>query len=233
VQNSKFLNIKIKIMESILERIVVVGFPPDQYHREFTDKKQIVVHHTVSGDKAEGDIAWWLSTPERIATAIIIDRLGVPWQCFSTRFWGSHIGVKGHPELEKQSIGIELDSWGPLMQTKTGKWFAVRYDVKTKRYVPNNFNPEMPVERIQFYPNGFRGFEAYEKYTSSQLNTLKDLLRYLGKKWTISLAYNSDMWDVNERALAGTEGVWTHVSFRSDKSDCHPYSGLVSVLSSL
>jgi len=45
--------------------------------------------------------------------------------------------------------------------------------------------------------------------------------------------YNGNMWDVNEDALNGEPGVWTHVSYRSDKSDCHPQPELIDVLKSL
>ena len=41
------------------------------------------------------------------------------------------------------------------------------------------------------------------------------------------------MWDISDKALAGEAGVWTHVSFRTDKSDCHPQPELIQMLKSL
>ena len=59
--------------KNILEKIVVLGFPPDQYYREATSKNQIILHHTVSGRGVKGDWNWWLTDKRRIATHIIID----------------------------------------------------------------------------------------------------------------------------------------------------------------
>jgi len=38
------------------------------------------------------------------------------------------------------------------------------------------------------------------------------------------------MWNLNNSALEGTPGIWTHVSFRPDKSDCHPQLSLIKLL---
>lgn len=38
---------------------------------------------------------------------------------------------------------------------------------------------------------------------------------------------------LNSAALAGKPGVWTHVNFRKDKSDCHPQPQLIEMLISL
>jgi hypothetical protein len=35
------------------------------------------------------------------------------------------------------------------------------------------------------------------------------------------------------KALSGTPGVWTHVSYRADKSDCHPQIELINALKEL
>ena len=69
-----------------LKDIIQVDFPENQYIKEQTDKKQIVLHHTVSGQGVEGDVAWWRSTVERIATAIIVGWDGKIYQSFSTKY---------------------------------------------------------------------------------------------------------------------------------------------------
>ena len=242
---------------SILEKIVTVGFPPDQYYREFTEKSQIVLHHTVSGKGVEGDVAWWLSDKKRIATAIIVDREGIPWQCFSSRFWGHHLGIKpkvftdngvplvyrtsekgklyvaNNEILNERSIGIELDSWGPLLRTGNGKWYPVRWDAKKKKFVPNTFTAPIPEDNVQVYPEKFRGFEGFEKYTRPQLETVGQLCQYWNRQYSISMAYNDSMWDVSKLALQGFPGIWSHVSYRGDKSDPHPQPELVSMLKRL
>jgi hypothetical protein len=41
------------------------------------------------------------------------------------------------------------------------------------------------------------------------------------------------MWDLSNDALAGKKGVYTHVSFRTDKSDMHPQPELIEMLKNL
>ncbi len=213
----------------ILERIISEGIPTDQYVREFTQKRQIVIHHTVSGKGVDGDLNWWLSDPRRIATALLISREGIPFQTFSTNYWAYHLGVKGRPDLDKYSIGIELDSWGPLLKTKNGKFYPPKH---TKNgVVPNT--AMATVDPGDVVEQEFRGFVYFEKYTDAQLQTLKELLWYLCSKWHITAAYQADMWDVSDRALAGVPGIFTHVSFRKSKTDCYPYPLLIDTLKTL
>ena len=62
-----------------------IFFPENQYFREVFQKKQIVLHHTVSNPfSASGDIASWKSTPGRIATYGILDYNGVLTRCFDS-----------------------------------------------------------------------------------------------------------------------------------------------------
>ena len=41
------------------------------------------------------------------------------------------------------------------------------------------------------------------------------------------------MWEVSQDALCGKPGIYTHVSFRKDKSDCHPQKELIQMLKEL
>jgi len=198
---------------------LIKDFPVDQYYPQSTDKNQIVLHHTVSGPGVFGDVNWWKQTPERIATHFIIARDGTIYQCFNSRYWAHHLGVKTsvfrkfnlrntNRLLNAGSISIEYDSWGG---------------------VDNNTRYHGPVEH---YPKGYRGYTKFERYTAEQIESSRQLLEYFGKKYDIPLSYNADMWDVSKRALQGTPGVWSHGSFRPDKSDCHPQPELVEMLQS-
>lgn len=225
-----------------LSEIVQVNFPVDQYYREQTSKKQIVLHHTVSGQGVDGDINWWLQTTSRIATPIIIDYKGKIFQCFSTKYWAHHLGIKqivfdsnniknvNNTILNKQTIGVEIDSWGGLV--RFGKyWYPAEYDSSKKKYVANrNFKP---ITNVQVYDKPFRGFYGFEKYTDEQIESVRKLLVYWHEVYNIPLKYNEDMWDVSKKALSGESGVWSHVSYRNDKSDCHPQNELIEMLKSL
>jgi N-acetyl-anhydromuramyl-L-alanine amidase AmpD len=212
-----------------LNEIISVDFPDDQYIKEQTNKNQIVLHHTVSGRGVNGDIAWWRSTVQRIATAIIIGWDGKIYQCFSSKYWGYHLGC-GNSELDKHSIGVEIDAWGGLIRYNR-EWYPVKWDGELKKNVPNLSIP--PVKNVQIYEQGYRGFYGYEKYTEAQIEAVRQLLVFWGEKYNIPLDYNPSMFTVSPEALSGKSGVWSHVSFRSDKSDCHPDDGLVQMLKSL
>lgn len=234
---------KYPIHMSILDRIVQVEFPTNQYYKVAHPKKQIVLHHTVSGGTARGDIAWWLQTASRIATCLIINRDGTPYQCYSSRYWAHHLGVKqqvfqnyGLPNsgsqnriLNQQSVGIEIDSWGGLVE-RGGSWYNAIWNKATRRYEAGNNR----IEDITEYPDGFRGFYAFEKYTDEQIQAVQELMEYWKGVYTdIPYAYNDDIWDVTTRALSGEPGVFAHVSYRSDKSDCHPQPELIQMLRGL
>lgn len=215
-----------------LNEIIDVDFPDEQYFKSQTPKKQIVLHHTVSGVGVDGDISWWRQTSDRIATAVIIGTDGKIYQCFSSIYWAYHLGLKtdNNTILNKNSIGIEIDSWGGLIESN-GKWYPAKWDSNLNSYVPNI--RVSAVNNITRYPKGFKGFYGYESYTNEQIEAVYKLLKYWGKKYNIPLDYNEDMFNVSNRALSGIPGVWSHTSFRSDKSDIHPQPEIIEMLKSL
>jgi hypothetical protein len=210
------------------ERLVIkkVDFSPNEYYQEIYPKRQIVIHHTASGktgnlNGAAGDVNWWSTKKGRVATAFIIAGDGTVLQVFDPKFWGHHLGMK-HPAnrtLNKQSIAIEIDSWGPLTLV----------DGVYRSYVGTQVHPN----NVETYSGEFKGYRFYERYTKAQLHSLKLLLRDLGEEFSIPLDYNADMWDLSENAIDGKYGVFTHVSYRSDKTDCHPQPDLIEALKSL
>lgn len=212
------------------EEIIQVDFPVDRYFMEQTDKKQIVLHHTVSGRGVAGDINWWKQNPQRIATAVIVEWNGDIYQLFSSKYWAHHLGVRAdnNRALNQASIGIEIDAWGGLVKYNR-KWYPARWDGQ-KHVANTNIKP---IENVQTYPDGYRGFYGYEKYTDEQIESVRKLLVYWGDLYNIPLQYNENMWEVNQRALRGEPGVWSHTSFRQDKSDAHPQPELIEMLRSL
>lgn len=204
-----------------IDSITQVKFSYKQYYRRECKKNQIALHHTVSGYGIYGDINWWLHTPERIATPFLIDRSGKIYQTFSSMYWAHHLGINlktfiendlepggANIKLNMNSIGIELDSWGGLKDAEKVN-DPVRYD------------------------GGYRGFEWFEAYTKEQIESLYKLLDYLCDRYGIPRGYNEDMWDVSKRALSGEAGIWSHTSYRPDKSDCHPQPTLIEMLKGL
>ncbi|MFP9114599.1 N-acetylmuramoyl-L-alanine amidase [Flavobacterium sp. RHBU_3] len=206
-------------------------FPDNQYYKEVTSKKGVVLHHTVSGDSVSNDIEWWKSSPERVATPIIIARDGGIHQLYSSQYWAHHLGITqnhfrqfGLPaintKLNKEFIGVELDSWGALT-SKNSKYYSFS-------------GQEVKQNDVVYYEKGFRGYKYFEKYTEAQLTSLKELLIYWGDRYSIPLDFKGDsMFEFNKRALSGEKGIWAHVSFRPDKSDVHPQPELIEMLKTL
>ena len=209
------------------EEIIQVDFPEDRFFKEQTTKKQIVLHHTVSGSGAAGDINWWKQNPQRIATAVIIEWNGDIYQLFSSRYWAHHLGTRAanNRALNMGSIGIEIDAWGGLVKYNR-KWYPALWD--GKKHVANT--KITPIKNVQTYCDAYRGFYGYEKYTDEQIESVRKLLVYWGDVHNIPLDYNETMFEVSSAALSGTPGVWSHTSFRADKSDVHPQPELIEML---
>jgi len=248
------------------DRYKFIYFPEDQYVKTQKQKTQIVLHHTVSGgnEGVGGDVKWWRDKGERIATAFIISRTGNIFQLFNTNYWASHLGItadfinkqgttKSNVFLDQRSIGIEIDSWGGLIQGPNGGWYPTTMDRDGDKQTAEPKDNENPIQNVQLYPKGFRGFKAFEKYTNAQINAVRELILSLKNKFNdIDLTYKTDMWDidyddnglsipskingawgVSKNALNGISGIWTHVSYRNDKSDCHPQPELIQMLRNL
>ena len=228
----KQLHSEKKAIENLdLKKIIQVDFPDDQYYKTQTKKKQIVLHHTVSGQGVEGDISWWRSTAAHVATCMIVGWDGQLYQCFSSKYWGHHLGVHANNNLalNKAAIGIEIDSWGGLVRYNR-LWYPAKWDKVLKKHVANT--NIRPVQNVQIYSEGYRGFYGFEKYTIEQLESVRQLLVFWHSKYGIPLIYDPRMWEISEDALTGKSGIWSHTSFRKDKSDCHPQPELISMLKS-
>ena len=214
---------------SILNKIQRIKFSDNQFVKEETDKKQIVLHHTVSGDNIQAIANYWNQNKVRVATCIIISRDGTPYQLFSSKYWAYHLGVKKqkftnrgleYVPLDKHSIGIEIANWGGLIK-KDGKFY-------------NCYAGEVDKSSVYTFDNGFRQFKYYEKYTPAQIQTVKELCEYWHIRYNIPLQYSEqDMWNVSDKALSMYSGIFSHTSYRKDKTDICPQPLITSMLRGL
>lgn len=220
-----------------IKKIDQDNLSPDQYFKEDCSsvKRQIVLHHTVSSGNAENVVHGWQFNPERVGTAFIIDSEGIIHQAFGSKYWAYHIAFSKNtnkvPEfyhnfaretnVAKGSIGIELCNWGPLL-----------FNEKDNCYY-NCYKQIVPKEQVYKLDKPFRGFTYFQKYSNKQLVALKELLTYLCATYNIDKTYDHGIWDINNRALDGDNGIFTHVSYRSDKTDCFPQEELINVLKTL
>lgn len=191
-----------------------------QYFKEIQIKRQIVIHHTAGGSSAVNTIHGWNFNIEKVGTAFVIDGNGEVYKAFEPEYWAYHLGLKttSNLALNKASIGIEMCNWGQLI-LKEGKYY-------------NYINKEVPENEVVEIA-AFRGFKYYHKYNDTQIESLRKLILELAAKFSIPLDYNSDMWDISQNALSGKKGIYTHVSYRSDKNDCNPQFNLINMLKGL
>jgi len=213
----------------------VVDVPWIKYYKVEHPKKQIVLHHTVSGPGIAGDLATWRNFTNHIATCVIIDRDGTINRLFSSKYWGFHIGANNRV-LDQQSIGIEIDSWGPLIKGDGTlyRFSSTRSIVTEPGKFYNIYGYKVDVPYIH-YPDKFRGYEYYEAYTFEQIWSVGQLLLLWRNLYGIPLDYKEDIWEVSQRALSGTSGVWSHTSYRAPaaKQDAHPQPELIKMLKTL
>ena len=209
-------------------KIVQQRLPESQFISENTDKKQIYLHHTAGNKNPIATIKGWEANKERVATAFVIGYEGTIVQAFSSRDWAWHLGVKDsvfkgqklpYKNLDKYSIGIELTNWAYLVE-KRGIYY---------NYVGGIVNPS----EVTWLEKPFKNHKTWHKYSDKQIESLRELLLYLGETYGISLKYNDDIFSLNTRALKGENGLFTHNSVRVDKSDVYPCPRLIKMLSSL
>jgi len=203
-----------------------------QYAQDEFPKTQIFLHHTAGNSDPFATIKDWNSDERgRIATCIVIGGGqfdGKIVQCFPSKQWAFHLGVKTSvftdrglqaKTLDKTSIGIEICNWGQL-EKKGNKYY-------------NYVGKEVPAQEVCVLDKPYKGFKFYHKYSSAQIAAVKQLLQYWGPLYKIPLTYKEDIWQVTDRALKGEPGVFTHNSVRADKNDVSPQPELIQMLSTL
>jgi len=222
-----------------VKELVQVNFADNQYFREEQPKSQIFLHHTAGNPSAVNTAKYWQQDEAKIATAFVIsgnvkanndnEKDGSIIQCFSSKFWAYHLGLKqdvfnsfGVPykSLDRISVAIEVCNWGQLTKEADGTF---------KNYV----NGIVSNDEVTELENEFKGHKYFHKYTDAQIESLKDLVIFLCDKFGINKTYNDDIFDLTKRAFAGENGIYTHNSVRKDKVDIYPCPRMINMLKNL
>lgn len=229
---------------TITDKILEKG----EYVEERTVKTTIYLHHTAGSHRADWTIDGWNKDRTanksrlRVATAFVIGGLdrngsdkdgmdGKVFRAYNEDFWASHLGLKAANNnlLNKQSVGIEICNYGPITKSNSGKLL-------------NYVNSELLPSQVCDLGYHFRGYQLHHKYTDKQIASLKELLLFLSGKYNIDLKKGlvpllgkpqGQAFELNNDALNGKPGIWSHTSVRKDKFDVHPQLELVAMLKSL
>lgn len=201
-------------------QILQQHLPPGQYFREVCEKTNIALHHTVSST-AQSALQWWAIDPQRIATAYVIDKLGVIYEAFPPQFWAHHLGLKEarNVALNKATIGIELVNEGPLShQPANGGW---QWFVTPQR--PMGIAYTGKIHRAVW-----RGQTAWATFSDAQYESLNWLCDKLCTDFNIRRTVCTSreiMPNAPERF-----GIFSHFHVRRDKTDPSPAFDLNRVL---
>jgi hypothetical protein len=230
-------------------RIIDYILPFGEYYADIRTKDTIYLHHTAGGHRPDWTIDGWkhdrTKTGDKlaVATAYVIGGIsttngdasfdGVVYRAFDDKYWAHHLGLKqqNNKRLNQKSIAIEICNYGPLVRTLDG------------RYI-NYVKKEVPESMVVTLDEPFRGYKYYHRYTDKQLESLTSLLKDLslrhnidikkGMKELLKVPYRlSYAFDMQDAALKGDPGLWTHSNVRKDKTDCSPQPGLIGLIQSL
>lgn len=220
-----------------LKKIKQVPLKETEYYKEVVTKTQIVLHHTAGNSSAVNVMNDWNKDARgRIATCISISGAGAKnsfdgeiVQGFSSRHWAYHLGIKpdvfkarklSYKKLDASSIGIEVCNWGQL--EKVGDKFL------------NYVDREVPADQVCELEVPFKGYKYFHAYTDAQIESVRQLLIYWKETYGINLTYDYDqMFTVNNKALTGVNGLYTHNSYRKDKVDIYPCPRMIAMLKTL
>jgi hypothetical protein len=225
-----------------LLKVVPVNFESNYFKSNYS-KKQIIWHHSAGWDNARGMFDWWKKDGRtHVATAIGIEDDGKVYKGFDEGYWAASIGCKA--EVFKQ-YGIEL-KWA---KNRHGKWYAtnnmsldmgaVAVEIcnwgnltqKTK-YAYSWANTVVDEDKV--IELDYKGYTHFEKYTDAEIKSLKYWTLLMAIRFDIPVEYDEDrFWTVNKDALSGKKGLYTHNSYRVDKTDVSPQPHLIEMAKTL
>lgn len=224
------------IKEKNLNLFVEHHMPKTQYVNQIRYKKYIVLHHTAGWHNPYNTINEWATDSRgRIATEFVIGGQsidnntnydGLILQAFPEGNWAYHLGSVNSKNLHSQSVGIELNSFGELVNRRT--------------YTNRIVSPK----QIETLNQAYCGFTQFHKYSAAQIESLKKLLFYISKRDNIDLkdglVYNikrhgvAKAFDFSNKAANGDVlGILTHRNVQAGKTDVYPSSDLIDMLMEL
>jgi N-acetyl-anhydromuramyl-L-alanine amidase AmpD len=224
----------------------------DSYYQENIKKETIWLHNTGGGSRPDWSVNGWEKEFERnISGDFVLDqngkinqlKVGVSYiigrkssstdeklwdgkilNTFDDKYWAYHLGINNNQSLDlnSKSIGVEFCNYGPLTLGVDGRFY-------------NSVNKLVNEKDVVKLDRPFRGYDYFEKYTESQLNSARSLLIYLINKYGIKIEgkiYNENWFNYNT-IYHTNGGIRSHSHIRNDVFDIFPQKEMIQMLNSL
>jgi len=208
------------------------------YYKQAHPKKQIILHHSAGWDNARGMFNWWMNDGvSHVATSIGISDDGKLYKGFDEQYWAFSIGCEtqtfikngvelkyrngriiNNQQLDEQAVAVEICNWGTLTK-KLDKYYSWA-------------NAEVPTSKV--IELNYKNQKYFEIYTDKEIETTKYWILLNSIRFDIPIDYSyDDMFNVSKKALSGEAGIFTHNSYRLDKSDISPQPKMLDMLKNL
>jgi N-acetyl-anhydromuramyl-L-alanine amidase AmpD len=224
----------------------------DLYYQEDVKKETIWLHNTGGGSRPDWSINGWQKEfekdlsgnltldqdgrvkPLKVGVSYIIGRKsssndeklwdGKILNTFDDKYWAYHLGINNNQSLDlnSKSIGIEFCNYGPLTLGIDGRFYNSVNKVVNERDVVKLDRP-------------YRGYDYFERYTESQLESGRSLILHLINKHAIRIdgkIYNENWFNYNSN-YHSNGGIRTHSHIRKDVFDIFPQKEMIQMLNSL
>jgi N-acetyl-anhydromuramyl-L-alanine amidase AmpD len=224
----------------------------DLYYQEDVKKETIWLHNTGGGSRPDWSINGWQKEfekdlsgnlaldqdgrvkPLKVGVSYIIGRKsssndeklwdGKILNTFDDKYWAYHLGINNNQSLDlnSKSIGIEFCNYGPLTLGIDDRFYNSVNKVVNERDVVKLDRP-------------YRGYDYFERYTESQLESGRSLILHLINKHAIRIdgkIYNENWFNYNSN-YHSNGGIRTHSHIRKDVFDIFPQKEMIQMLNSL
>lgn len=211
--------------------------PKNEYISGKYNNDYIILHHTAGWDNPKQVVdSWAKDSLGKVATEFVIGGQrctdgrsiydGKIIRAYPEGNQGYHIGTSGSSYMNTHSVGVELCNMGWVKNGKT--------------YTNSIIRPD----QIVSLKEPFRGYIGWHKYTTKQIEVLRDLLLYIANRDNIDLHTGIYKWIKTEGAIKAFDfhqdayngkvrGMLCHSSIRKDKWDMSPQPELIDMILTL
>lgn len=198
-------------------------------------------HHTAGWHNPYNTISNWnKDTRGRIATEFVIGGPSIKGdnnqydgkilKCMPDGYWAYHLGRVGGSNMNKNSIGIEVNNFGPLTE-KGGEFYTYT-------------NHKVALNQVEDLGFEWKGYRYWHKYSDAQIESLYVLTKFIVERNDIDINVGLKQWletmepqeafGFFEDAYYGkVKGLLSHTNVRTDKSDMSPQKNLIQMIKSL